>query len=189
MYTILGFVGSINILWIWRVFSSPIEIQFFPPSNDLYTPYPPFKLFLGFPSPVPTQITLGLLCWIATAPIEAVFSVSKIGFHFIPPLVLFQSPPEAVPTYITSGLSVTTSIEVTRPDIPPGPMFLGFKSFKMSLVSCCAERVEVMQRSRYIKVFFIFNVSKFVKNLKVIKAIQISEKKVGNKIFGLRVVS
>ncbi len=32
-----------------------------------------------------------------TAPIEAVFSLSKIGSHLIPPEVDFHNPPEAVP--------------------------------------------------------------------------------------------
>ena len=62
--------------------------------------------------------------------IEAVFSLSKIGSQEIPPLFDFHKPPDAVPTYITSGLLITTSIAVTRPDIPPGPMFLGFRSCK-----------------------------------------------------------
>src|SRR6056297_3206295 len=61
-YTISGFVGSIITLWMCRVFSSPMDFQDLPPSKDLYIPYPPFKLFLGFPSPVPTQITDGLDC-------------------------------------------------------------------------------------------------------------------------------
>ena len=45
-----------------QVSFNPFSIQVFPPSIDLYIPNPPFKLFLGFPSPVPTQITLGLDC-------------------------------------------------------------------------------------------------------------------------------
>ena len=107
-----------------------MEFQEWPPSIDLYTPKPPFRLFLGFPSPVPTQIISGFDCSIARAPIEAVFSLSKIGFQEIPPLFDFHKPPDAVPTYMTSGLLTTTSIAVTRPDIPPGPMFLGFRSCK-----------------------------------------------------------
>ena len=43
----------------------------------------------------------------------------------MPPEVDFHRPPEAVPTYIISGFELTTSIEVTRPLIPPGPIFLG----------------------------------------------------------------
>ena len=80
-----------------RVFSRPINIQFLPPSKDLYMPNPPFKLFRGLPSPVPTQITLGLDWSTATAPIDAVASFSKIGYHLIPPEVDFHKPPEAVP--------------------------------------------------------------------------------------------
>jgi hypothetical protein len=43
----------------------------------------------------------------------------------MPPEVDFHRPPEAVPTYIISGFEFTTSIDVTRPLIPPGPIFLG----------------------------------------------------------------
>jgi hypothetical protein len=45
----------------------------------------------------------------------------------------FQIPPEAVPTYIISGLVSTTAIEVIRPDIPPGPIFLGVIFFSKSM--------------------------------------------------------
>ena len=78
-------------------------------------------------------MTEGLDCCMATAPIEAVASFSNIGFHLTPPLSDFHKPPEAVPTYIISGFLVTTSIAVTRPDIPPGPILRGFMSFKISV--------------------------------------------------------
>ena len=68
-----------------------------------------------------------------------------MGSHFIPPEVDFQSPPEAVPTYITSGLSFTTSIAVTRPDMPPGPMFLGAMFFTKSIENSCAESSATQQ--------------------------------------------
>jgi hypothetical protein len=39
----------------------------------------------------------------------------------------------------------TTSIDVTLPDIPAGPIFLGLKSFKRSIVKSCdkADNVNV----------------------------------------------
>jgi len=41
---------------------------------------------------------------------------------------------------MTSGLLTTTSIEVTRPDIPPGPMFLGAIFFSKSIEMSWANR-------------------------------------------------
>ena len=64
---------------------------------------------------------------------EAVSSFSKIGSHVMPPEVDFHKPPEAVPTYITSGFLFTTSIAVTRPDMPPGPIFRGVIFFTKSI--------------------------------------------------------
>ena len=75
----------------------------------------------------------------ATAPIDAVVSFSKTGSHFMPPEVDFHKPPEAVPTYMMSGLLVTTSMAVTRPDMPPGPMFLGIMFFTKSIENSCAK--------------------------------------------------
>ncbi len=77
--------------------------------------------FLGFPSPVPTHNSSVLLWLMATEPIPSNGLSSKIGSQVIPPLTDFQTPPEAVPMYITSGLSVSASMEVTRPLIPAGP--------------------------------------------------------------------
>ena len=71
-------------------------------------------------------MTSGFDCCIAIAPIDAVTWSSNMGLHFIPPLSDFHKPPDAVPTYIMSGLLLTTSIAVTLPLIPPGPIFLGF---------------------------------------------------------------
>ncbi len=68
----------------------------------------------------------------------------------MPPEVDFHKPPEAVPTYITSGLLVTTSIAVTRPDMPPGPIFRGVIFLTRSIENSCAE-ISVMQNSIIIK--------------------------------------
>jgi hypothetical protein len=91
----------------------------------------------------------------ATAPIEAVNSFSKIGSHLTPPEVDFQIPPEAVPTYIILGSAVTTSIAVTRPDIPPGPIFLGFMFFTKSIENSCEKSREVVHKKSSVNSFFI----------------------------------
>src|SRR5712691_2658884 len=44
---------------MWRVASSPIFFQVFPPSSDLYTPSPQEELWRLFGSPVPTHTTDG----------------------------------------------------------------------------------------------------------------------------------
>ena len=60
-------------------------------------PSPKLTEFLGLPSPVPAQITLGLLCVIATEPIFKIGCSSKIGAQLAPPFSDFQTPPLAVP--------------------------------------------------------------------------------------------
>ena len=42
-----------------------------------------------------------------------------------------------------SVLFSTTSIDVTLPDIPAGPIFLGFKSFIKSIVKSC-DKAEIV---------------------------------------------
>src|SRR5918994_4362979 len=76
----------------------PMCCQVLPPSVDLYTPSPNETLLRVFDSPVPTQITSGLLGASAMSPIEMVPCRSKIGFQVTPPFVVFQRPPEAVAT-------------------------------------------------------------------------------------------
>ncbi|CAI8272132.1 MAG: Uncharacterised protein [Flavobacteriaceae bacterium] len=51
----------------------------------------------------------------------------------MPPDSDFHNPPDAVPAYIISVLLSTTSIDVTLPDIPAGPIFLGLISFNKSI--------------------------------------------------------
>ena len=72
----------------------------------------------------------------------------------MPPLSDFHNPPEAVPTYITSGAERTTSIAVTRPLIPAGPILLAFISFNL-VMSSCAKAVPVVKINMYTAVFFI----------------------------------
>ena len=73
----------------------------------------------------------------------------------MPPEVDFQIPPEAVPTYIISGFEATTSIVVTRPDIPPGPMFLGFMFFTKSIEKSWEKSRVVVHKKRSVNIFFI----------------------------------
>jgi hypothetical protein len=91
----------------------------------------------------------------ATAPIEAVISLSKIGSHLMPPEVDFHRPPEAVPTNIISGFEFTTSIDVTRPLIPPGPIFLGAIFLTKSMENSCENKENEIIVNRIVKIFFM----------------------------------
>jgi hypothetical protein len=55
-------------------------------------------LFLGFPSPVPTQTMSGWDWLMAMAPMPLTRWSSKIGVQVVPPLVDFHTPPVAAPT-------------------------------------------------------------------------------------------
>jgi hypothetical protein len=46
---------------------------------------------------VPAQTVLGSLGAIASDPIDATGSPSKIGFHVAPPSVVLKMPPDAAP--------------------------------------------------------------------------------------------
>ena len=61
----------------------------------------------------------------------------------------------AVPTYIISGFEFTTSIEVTRPLIPPGPIFLGVMFLTKSIENSWENRIEVEANNISVKIFFI----------------------------------
>ena len=91
--------------------------------------------FLGFPSPVPTHTTLGLLCCIATAPIFKIGCSSKTGVQLTPLLFVFQTPPDAAPIQILFGFATSTSMEVTRPLIEAGPTLRGFQFLNTLLMS------------------------------------------------------
>jgi hypothetical protein len=86
---------------------------------------------------------------------EAIASLSKIGFHLIPPEVDFHRPPDAVPAYIISGLECTTSIEVTRPDMPPGPMFRGVLFLRSSIENSCVNPLKLITNNKIVRMFFI----------------------------------
>ena len=81
--------------------------------------------------------------------------MSKIGSHLIPPDVDFHRPPEAVPTYIMSGFEFTTSIEVTRPLIPPGPIFLGVIFLTKSMENSCENKENETIVNSIVKIFFM----------------------------------
>ena len=89
----------------------------------------------------------------AIAPIDAVASFSNIGVHLIPPEVDFHKPPEAVPENMISGFEWTTSIDVTRPDIPPGPMFLGVLFLSNSIEKVITQITKAIIKSE--RIFFI----------------------------------
>jgi hypothetical protein len=58
--------------------------------------------------------------------------------HVAPALVVFHTPPEAEPIYQVLGSFSTTSIEVIRPLIPEGPIFLGFRFLSRLMSMFCA---------------------------------------------------
>src|SRR6202521_5818078 len=116
-----------------RVNSSPIFLQVFPPSSDLYAPSPQEELCRLFGSPVPTHTTDGSEGAIAMSPIVETLSLSNIGSHVVPLLVVFQTPPEAVPTYTMFGLLSTTAKSSMRPPIVAGPISRNSKFLSLSV--------------------------------------------------------
>ena len=138
--TVLGSWAWTMMRWMVRVFSSPMCCQLRPPSMLLYTPQPLLAELRGLPSPVPTQSTSGLDWSMATAPTEATSCSSKIGSQVSPPFCDFQRPPEAAPMYISSVSLRLTSMAVTRPLMPAGPILRGCRPCRSSMLSCCASR-------------------------------------------------
>ena len=67
--------------------------------------------------------------------------------------MLFRS--EAVPTYIISGFLFTTSIDVTRPLIPPGPIFLGVIFLTKSIENSCENKENEIIVNSIVKICFI----------------------------------
>ena len=61
-------------------------------------PSPTDTLLRIHDSPVPTQITLGFLGSIVTAPIDCTGCLSNTGLNVVPPFVDFHTPPLAAPT-------------------------------------------------------------------------------------------
>src|SRR6202165_999265 len=118
---------------MWRVASSPIFFQVFPPSSDLYAPSPQEELCRLFGSPVPTHTTDGSEGAIAMSPIVETLSLSNIGSHVVPWLVVFQTPPEAVPTYTMFGLLSTTAKSSMRPPIVAGPISRNSRFLNLSV--------------------------------------------------------
>src|SRR5260370_10432665 len=100
---------------MWRVNSSPIFCQVFPPSSDLYAPSPQEELCRLFGSPVPTHTTEGSDGAIAMSPIVDTASLSNTGVHVVPLLVVFHTQPPATPTKPIVGLLSTTAKSSMRP--------------------------------------------------------------------------
>src|SRR2546426_1723081 len=118
---------------MWRVNSSPMFFQVFPPSSDLYAPSPQEELCRLFGSPVPTHTIDGSDGAIAMSPIVDTPSLSKIGSHVVPLLVVFQTPPEAVPTYTMFGLLSTTAKSSMRPPMVAGPISRNSRLLNLSV--------------------------------------------------------
>src|ERR1041385_307066 len=116
-------LGSIRTFPMWFEFLSPLLLQLFPPSVDLYTPSPyPTLRWLLF-SPVPTHTTRGFFGSTATVPIEYDACASNTGVQVVPAFTVFQTPPEWTATYqvlFSSGWIATSPI---RPDGAAGPRF------------------------------------------------------------------
>ena len=79
------------------VASRPMCIHVFPPSVDLYTPFPHGEDWRFCGSPVPTHTRFGLAWWSVTSPIELVGWSSKSGVQDVPWFSVFHNPPVAVP--------------------------------------------------------------------------------------------
>src|ERR1043166_1966497 len=116
-------LGSIRTFPMWFEFLSPLLLQLFPPSVDLYTPSPyPTLRWLLF-SPVPTHTTSGFFGSTATVPIEYDAWASKTGVQVVPAFTVFHTPPECTATYqvlLSEGCTATSPI---RPEGAAGPMF------------------------------------------------------------------
>src|SRR5229473_6070593 len=123
----------ITILPMWRVNSSPIFFQVFPPSSDLYAPSPQEELCRLFGSPVPTHTTEGSDGAIAMSPIVDTLSLSNIGSQVVPLFVVFHTPPAAVPTYTMFGLLSTTAKSSMRPPIVAGPISRNSRCLHLSV--------------------------------------------------------
>src|SRR5260370_2262805 len=107
---------------MWRVASSPIFFQVFPPSSDLYAPSPQEELCRLLGSPVPTHTTDQSDGAIAMSPIVDTLSFSNTRSHVVPLFVVFHTPPAAVPTYPIFGFLSTTAKSSIPPPVDPWPI-------------------------------------------------------------------
>src|ERR1044071_6215448 len=107
---------------MWFDALSPVLLQLFPPSVDLYTPSPnPTLRWLLF-SPVPTHTISGFFGSTATVPIEYEGCASNTGVHVVPALTVFQTPPEWTATYQVLLLESGTATSPILPEGAAGPM-------------------------------------------------------------------
>src|SRR5580698_2650810 len=81
------------------------------------------------------------------SPIEIVAPWSKIGVHVVPELTVLNSPPEAVATYTIAGLPGMPAMEVIRPPIDDGPIFLHSRRSN-SAESKSAARIAAVVRAK-----------------------------------------
>src|SRR6185503_4434415 len=114
--------GSMTIRPMCSDSLSPVFVQLFPPSIDLYTPSPYATTRWALFSPLPTQTTLGFFGSMATVPMEKEPSPSKTGVKLMPALVVFQTPPAALATYQIFLSVGWTAMSATRPDVRAGPI-------------------------------------------------------------------
>src|SRR5713226_6418186 len=105
----------------------------FPPSLDLYAPFPHDELCRLFGSPVPTHTIDGSDGAIAMSPMVETPALSNTGSHVVPLLVVFHTPPEATPTNTMFGLLSTTAKSSMRPPITAGPSSRNSKFFNLSM--------------------------------------------------------
>ena len=133
-----------SIRWMFRVFSSPILFQVLPPSMVLNMPSPRLMELRGFPSPVPTQMTLGLFCWMATEPMLSNGWSSNMGVQAPPLLLVFHTPPDADPSTMTLGSDARASMAVILPLIPAGPMERGVQDLNCSRSTFFWDRAVVL---------------------------------------------
>src|SRR5688572_10140463 len=79
-------------------------------------------------SPVPTQITSGLVGSIEISPIEYEGWSSKTALQVVPAFVVFQTPPEPAATYQVLRSRGCTAISAIRPLMMAGPMLLSLSA-------------------------------------------------------------
>src|SRR5687767_12443518 len=75
-------------------------------------------------SPVPTQMTLGLVGSMVTAPMDCTDCLSKTGLNVVPPFMDFHTPPLAAPmNSVSRSPSCTASSAAMRPLMAAEPIF------------------------------------------------------------------
>ena len=94
----------------------------------------------------------------AIDPMDNTCCLSKTGVQEMPPFSLSHTPPEAVPTKIRLSSDKSTSMAVTLPLIPAGPMFRAFMDLNWPALKSCAVNKIVRERKTSVNSFFILSV-------------------------------